>query len=76
MPGLVENNISIDSYFGTASGNNNIFTGGSLNATASGNVIFTYGLFTDSGNTFCTGGFLYLAVSGSFPAFFKISKQN
>jgi hypothetical protein len=29
-----------------------------------------------SGNTLSTCGFLYLAASGSFPAFFKISNKN
>jgi hypothetical protein len=52
----VEIAISTGGYSRTAS-ENSISTGGFIKKTASGNAIFTGGLF-------------YLAVSGSFPAFF------
>jgi hypothetical protein len=46
--------------------------------TASQNIISTDGFIkqTTSGNTLFSSGFLYLAASGSFPAFFKISNKT
>jgi hypothetical protein len=69
----VEIVISTGGYSRIAS-ENSISTGGFLKQTASG----TTGGFikkTASGNCIFTGGFFYLAASGSFPAFFKIFNQ-
>jgi hypothetical protein len=81
----VEIVISTGGYSRIAS-ENSISTGGFLKQTASGTTggflkqtasVTTGGFIkkTASGNCIFTGGFFYLAASGSFPAFFKIFNQ-